>query len=101
MGESMTTDASPGKLSELRNVGPAFMNKSAALGVESVKDLASRSADDLYIDLCHIEGERLDPCVHDVFAATIHQARTGEPLIWWDFSGQRKQRQRSGDFPDL
>jgi hypothetical protein len=31
------------------------------------------------------------PCVEDVFAAAIHQARTGEALDWWIFSRQRRQ----------
>ncbi len=30
--------------------------------------------------------------VHDVFSATVHQARTGEALPWWSFSGGGKQQ---------
>jgi hypothetical protein len=34
-----------------------------------------------------------------VFAAAIHQAKTGEPLDWWTYSPARKLRQAAGEFP--
>nr|WP_243444214.1 helix-hairpin-helix domain-containing protein [Acetobacter persici] len=37
--------------------------------------------------------------MHDVFAAAIHQARTGEARNWWSFTPQRKARQQDGSFP--
>jgi Pathogenicity locus len=40
-----------------------------------------------------------DPCVYDVFAAAIHQARTGEAKNWWAFTGERKLVQKAGAFP--
>lgn len=88
-------------LSELANVGPAFLKKFELLGIDSVEQLGQQSADDLYLRLCHLEGERLDPCVHDVLAATVHQAETGEAMDWWAFTDVRKARQRSGDIPGL
>jgi hypothetical protein len=41
----------------------------------------------------------IDPCVWDVFAAAIHQARTGESRDWWTFTPERKRRQALGEFP--
>lgn len=84
-------------LSDLRNVGPAFVRYFAALGVTSVAQLADESADELYLALCDHKGERVDPCAHDLITAAIHQARTGEPRDWWEFSAERKARD---DFPE-
>jgi len=60
--------------------------------------LAACDADDLYRRLQIATGTRHDPCVWDVFAAAIHQARTGEALNWWAFTPVRKARQQKGDF---
>ena len=88
------------KLRELRNIGPAMERDLRLLGVESAEALAGQTADGLYGRLCALTGTRVDPCVHDVFAAAIHQARTGEALDWWAFTPARKARQKRGGFPD-
>lgn len=86
-------------LFDLRNVGPATRESFRLLEIETVEQLAEEDADHLFGTLSATRGERVDPCVHDVFSATIHQARTGEALPWWHFSGARKRRQKAGDFP--
>ena len=70
----------------------------ALLGVNSIETLATKDADLLYLELGAITSIRPDPCVHDTFAAAIHQARTGEALPWWDFTPARKARQKHGTF---
>lgn len=87
------------KLGDLRNVGPATLQDFQRLGVSSVSALAVQSADDLYVRLCQITGQRQDPCVHDVFSAAIHQAQTGIAMAWWAFTAKRKSRQAAGRFP--
>ena len=87
-------------LSNLRNVGPVTRKNFRLLGIETLEELAEQDADHLFVKLCAILGERVDPCVHDVFSATIHQARANEALPWWHFSDARKQRQKNGDFPN-
>jgi hypothetical protein len=62
----------------------------AVLGIETVEALAARDPAELYHVLQERTGRRHDPCVQDVFAATIHQARTGEALDWWQFTPARK-----------
>jgi Pathogenicity locus len=79
-------------LSHLRNVGPAALGDFALLGIETVAQLAECEADTLYQELQIRTGQRQDPCVWDVFAAAIHQARTGEALNWWAFTAGRKAR---------
>ena len=86
-------------LSALRNVGKATLADFQLLGIATVSDLATRDADALYVELERITGGRQDPCVHDVFAATIHEASTGEAKDWWDFTPARKARQGAGSFP--
>ena len=85
-------------LAKLKNVGKAALADFAVLGVTSTAQLAACEADDLYVKLCALTGQRHDPCVHDVFAATIHEARTGEALDWWVFTPPRKERMKAGNF---
>ena len=87
------------KLRDLKNIGPAMERDLRLLGVSTVAQLADRDADDLYVRLCARTGTRHDPCVHDVFSAAIHQARTGEALNWWAFTPARRKRQNAGTFP--
>ena len=89
------------QLSDLRNIGKAMLADFTLLGIESVQQLATEDADALYIRLCALTQQRQDPCVHDTFAAAIHQAKTGEALNWWAFSPARKARQAEGTFPTI
>lgn len=83
------------ELSSLKNVGPAMRRDFRRLGIETIEQLAKQDPDKLYERLSAISADRVDPCVHDVFSATIHQARTGEPVPWWNYSAARKQRQQT------
>lgn len=87
----MTSDRSLLKeLQKLPNVGPATAGDLVLLGVRGVDDLRTRSADDLYEELCIKTGQRQDPCVWDTFASIVHFAQTGERKKWWDFTEIRK-----------
>ena len=89
------------ELRTLRNIGKAMLRDFEQLGIRSVAELAEQDADELYVRLSRLTGARQDPCVHDTFAAAIHQARTGEALNWWAFTAERKKRQAAGTFPRL
>ncbi len=78
------------QLADLANVGPATLGDFAVLGISSVKQLAQCDAMRLYETLCQRTGTRHDPCVIDVFMATIHQARGGRATPWWKFTPKRK-----------
>ncbi|MBS1706787.1 MAG: Mitomycin resistance protein mcrB [Armatimonadetes bacterium] len=84
----------------LRNVGKATADDFHQLGIHTVSQVAKQDADDLYLRMCHITQTRQDPCVHDVFEAAIHEAKTGEARNWWAFTPARKVRQKSGTFPN-
>lgn len=81
-------------LADLRNVGKAALGDFALLGIATLEELAASDPDVLYHALERATGLRQDPCVRDVFAATIHQARTGEALDWWHFTPERTGRQK-------
>jgi hypothetical protein len=86
-----------GDLHTLLNVGPATQRDLARLGVTQVRQLARRSPDALFRALERVAG-RQDPCVWDVFAAAVHQARGGDARPWWHFTAARKRRERAGTF---
>jgi hypothetical protein len=74
----------------LRNLGPATRLDLARVCIAHARQLASKDPDELYLLLQAKTGRRHDPCVRDVFAALIHQVRTGEARNWWTFSQERK-----------
>lgn len=86
------------ELGKLKNVGPATLQDLRLLKINSLEQLAKSDPDELYIRLCKITTKRHDPCVWDVFAAIIHQAKTGEALSWWRWTPVRKARQSKGEF---
>ena len=86
------------ELLTLMNVGKATCEDFDLLGIQSISDLSKANADELYIRLQEITGKSHDPCVWDVFAAAIHEAKTGEKQPWWQWSNIRKERQLKGDF---
>jgi len=77
-------------LLNLMNVGKATLKDLNLLGIKTVEQLKSQSPDLLYSELQRITGKKHDPCVWDVFAAIIHEAKTGEKIPWWHWSKIRK-----------
>ena len=91
----------PQGLRRLRKVGKATQADLNLLGITTVEQLAVQDADDLYVELCLLTGKRHDACAHDVFAAAIHEAKTGEPVNWWACTPARRKRQADGTFPEV
>ena len=80
-------------LTSLRNVGPATLQDLHILGITTVDQLAHANSEELYERLQKLTGTKHDPCVLDVFAAIIHEARTGEKTNWWYWTPIRKKKQ--------
>jgi Pathogenicity locus len=82
------------RLEDLISVGPAMLRDFQLLGIRSVGQLARKNPTRLYQELCRRNGQPVDICCQDVFAAAIAQARN--PLLpadqcqWWYWSRQRK-----------
>lgn len=88
----MTKRKNIDELYTLMNVGKATYKDLHVLGVYTIAELAKQDPDDLYIKLQTLTGIKQDPCVWDVFAAIIHEARTGEKQPWWHWTAIRKKR---------
>ena len=84
------------QLKELKNVGKATLADLHLLGIYSVKELAIQDPTHLFHRLELQTGVRHDPCVWDVFAAIIHEAKTGEATSWWSWTAERKALQKAG-----
>ncbi len=83
-------------LQDLKNVGKATLADLNLLGIDSVKMLACQDPTDLFHQMEQKSGKRQDPCVWDVFAAIIHEAKTGERTAWWEWTAQRKALEKAG-----
>lgn len=86
------------ELLSLKNVGSATYEDLTKLGIHSIKELAKADPDQLFIELQNITRKKQDPCVWDVFAAIIHEAKTGVAQPWWEWTKERKKRQKNGNF---
>ena len=94
-GRRVTHDSGGRGLAGLISVGPAIRRDLQRLGVRTVAQLARRSPQRLYRELCRKTGKRQDPCVLDVFSAAVAQARDPdlpiEQCVWWYWSRKRKE----------
>lgn len=82
------------ELLNLKNVGEAILKDLHLLGIETIEQLKRQDPDHLFEELQKITQTRQDPCVWDVFAAIIHEAKTGEKLPWWHWSKIRKDAKK-------
>jgi hypothetical protein len=82
------------ELYNLRNVGKATFTDLEILGITSIRQLSQADPDELYHRLQVLTGQKQDPCVWDMFAAIIHEAKTGEKTPWWAWTKVRKARQK-------
>jgi hypothetical protein len=82
------------RLRDLRGIGKKMLEDFELLGVKSVRQLKSESAQTLYNRMCVITGTRQDPCVLDTYRCAIEQARNPnlpeEQKDWWFWSRVRK-----------
>jgi len=80
-------------LKELTNVGKATLKDLEVLEIDSIEKLALQDPTFLFQELERRTQKRHDPCMWDVFAAIIHEARTGTPTKWWEWTAKRKALQ--------
>lgn len=83
-------------LQDLKNVGKATLTDLHLLKIDTVEKLALQDPTMLFHELERRTKHRQDPCVWDVFAAIIHEAKTGEPTSWWKWTPKRKALQKQG-----
>lgn len=80
------------ELLSLKNVGNATFKDLEILGITSIQQLSTADPDELYARLQILTAQKHDPCVWDVFAAIIHEAKTGKKTPWWEWTKIRKER---------
>lgn len=83
------------RLQRIPNVGPRMAGDLLKLGVMSLEDAAGKDPDEMYHELCAIDAKRHDPCVRDVFAAVVSYADGGPARPWWEFTPERKAREKA------
>jgi hypothetical protein len=84
------------ELMRLPAVGPSIAADLRSLGVRSIRDLARRDPERLYVRLCELTGERQDPCVLYTFRCAVYAAGVPGPdpelLKWWNWKGRTLRR---------
>lgn len=78
------------RFTDIPNVGPATADDFARLGLRAPAELAGCDAFALYRRLCDIDGMRHDPCVIDVFLASVDFMRGAPARPWWHYTSERK-----------
>jgi hypothetical protein len=79
------------RLEDIPNVGPAIAADLRQLGITMPTELPGRDPYPMYDDLCHITGQRHDPCLLDTFIAAV-RFMEGEPKKpWWKYTAERKR----------
>ena len=77
-------------LRELANVGKDTLKDLEVLGIDTIELLAEQNPTFLFQELERRTQKQHDPCVWDVFAAIIHEAKTAIPTKWWEWTAKRK-----------
>jgi hypothetical protein len=79
-------------LEDLPNIGKAGARDLRLLGIERAEQLRGQDPLDLYQRLCHLTGQRQDPCVLDVMIAVVRYMEGGPELPWWAHTAERKKK---------
>lgn len=90
--DHMTDRKSIAKFDQIINIGPAMSRDFEQLGIRKPKNLIGKNPVQLYRKLCQINNRFYDPCVLDVFMATVDYMNGSHPKQWWDYTPQRKQQ---------
>jgi hypothetical protein len=83
------------RLRKLSNIGPAMARDLIKLGILCKEDLVDREPEEMYRELCAIDGKRHDHCVWDVFTAAVAYAQGVPARPWWEFTPQRMIREKA------
>ena len=86
---------SASELETIPNVGPAVARYLRRVDVARPEDLRGRDPEELFERLCALDGRRHDPCLLDTFVAAVAYADGGPARPWWEYSRERKARERA------
>ncbi len=77
---------------EIQNVGPAMSKDFERLGLQNPQCLIGRDPLELYRDICELDRTFHDPCVLDVYLASVEYMNGHPPRPWWEYTSVRKSR---------
>ncbi|MFK7769093.1 MAG: helix-hairpin-helix domain-containing protein [Mariniblastus sp.] len=80
------------KFEQIINVGPATAGDFDRLGITKPQQLIGQDPVKLYRKICSVDNLFHDPCVLDVFLATIDFMNGNKPQAWWKYTNQRKEQ---------
>lgn len=83
-------------LKDIPNIGPAMIDAFQLVNIKKPEDLKKRDPYKLYTKLCKTAGKRHDPCVLDVFMASVDFMKGAPARPWWRYTESRKKR-----YPDI
>ena len=83
------------RLEQIPNIGPAIAADLRQLAITVPTDLLGRDPYSMYDQLCHLTGQRHDPCVLDVFIAAVRYMEGERKTPWWKYTTERKRRLKS------
>ena len=87
-----TNRESISRFDQIINVGPAGTGDFERLGLKKPQQLIGRDPLKLYQKICAVDNRFHDPCVLDVFMATVDFMNGNKPQAWWKFTEQRKEQ---------
>lgn len=82
----------PSDLTQMPNIGPAVARKLERIGITGQEDLRGRDGEQLFAELCALDGRDHDPCLLDTFVAAAAYVNEGDDGPWWAFRRERKAR---------
>lgn len=76
-------------LRQIPGVGKEIARDLRNLDIQSVQDLKGRDPEQLYVELCNLQGVKVDRCMLYVFRCAVYYASTEqhdpELLKWWNW----------------
>ena len=80
------------RFDQIINVGPATSELLVRMRITTPQALIGQDPLKLYRQACKLDQEFYDPCVLDVFMATVDYMNGNPPQTWWSYTSKRKQR---------
>jgi len=87
-----TDRATIARFDQIINVGPATSDDFVRMGIGTPQALIGQDPVKLYQQVCKLDQQFHDPCVLDVFMATVDYMNGNRPQTWWSYTPERKKR---------
>ncbi|SFM70342.1 helix-hairpin-helix domain-containing protein [Methanolobus profundi] len=86
------------ELMQIPGIGKNIADDLWNMGIRSIKDLMDRDPEELYLQLCDIQGTQVDRCMLYVFRCAVYFASNEEHdpelLKWWNWSDKNMEKRK-------